>query len=79
MLTANTVGIGRVFAFGAAKTKRGMATSVGHFDEKLLKLEALMKTAPGKRMAAERTEKLRTFRKWWDGEMGVAAQGISWV
>ena len=27
-----------------------------------------MKTAPGKRMAREKTEKLRTFRMWWDEE-----------
>jgi uncharacterized protein len=71
------IGIGRVFSYGAAKTTRGMGSSVDHFDEKLLKLEAMMKTAPGKRMAKERTEELKTFKRWWDNE--INAQGeIDW-
>jgi uncharacterized protein len=72
------IGIGRVFAFGAAKTDRGLASSVEHFEEKLLRIEGLMKTGPGKRMAAEKTERLKAFRGWWDAEIGVVKDGAEW-
>lgn len=67
------VGIGRVFTFGGAKMKdQNMQDSVIIFEIKLLKLVALMKTGPGKRMGEERAAVLRVFRKWWDEDMGVA-------
>ncbi|KAM3423225.1 hypothetical protein BST61_g673 [Cercospora zeina] len=63
------VGIGRVFAFGAVKASdRGLQGSIDHFDDKLLKLEGMMKTSTGKRLARERTERLKQFREWWDEE-----------
>ncbi|CAK1362117.1 hypotheticalsprotein [Cercospora beticola] len=63
------VGIGRVFAFGAVKASdRGLQGSIDHFDDKLLKLESMMKTETGKKLARERTERLRQFREWWDEE-----------
>jgi uncharacterized protein len=37
-----------------------------------VRLESMMKTAPGKRMARERTERLLTFKSWWAEEKGDA-------
>lgn len=73
------VGIGRLFTYGGAKTKRSMAGSVQHFDEKLLKLEDLMKTEPGRRMAKERTYRLKTFREWWEKEVGIVNESEEWL
>lgn len=61
------VGIGRVFAFGGAKG-RGLGDSIDHFEEKLLKLETMMKTDVGREMARERTERLRLMQEWWQQE-----------
>lgn len=62
------VGIGRTFTFGGAKGGRHMGESIQHFEEKLEKLEAMMKTVPGRGFAKERTEKLKTFKHWWEEE-----------
>lgn len=62
------VGIGRTFTFGGAKGARHMGETIQHFEDKLEKLEAMMKTEPGKAMARERTEKLKTFKRWWQEE-----------
>lgn len=65
------VGIGRTFTFGAVKDREGgMGDVVRHFDEKLLKLAAGMKTVEGRRMARERGERIRAFREWWREEVG---------
>lgn len=65
------VGIARVFAFGGAKMPgRGLEGCVAHFGEKLERLEGMMKTAEGKRLARERTERLRVFKGWWEEENG---------
>ncbi|KAE8453145.1 hypothetical protein EG329_011212 [Mollisiaceae sp. DMI_Dod_QoI] len=74
------VGIGRVHTYGGAKTQRGMEQSMEVFDYKLFKLEGLMKTVPGKQLAKERTERLRTFYQWWReekefGELGASVLG----
>ncbi|KAL6699149.1 hypothetical protein J3F84DRAFT_365061 [Trichoderma pleuroticola] len=61
------VGIGRVFTFGGAKG-RDLGDSIGHFEEKLLKLETMMKTDVGRAMARERTERLRLMQEWWKQE-----------
>lgn len=63
------VGIGRAFTFGGAKG-RGLEDSIGHFEEKLLKLEGMMKTDVGRAMARERTERMRLMREWWLQETG---------
>lgn len=64
------IGIGRVFTYGGAKAPaRGMQGSADHFVEKLEKLEGMMKTAEGRRLAKIRTERLREFRGWWEEEM----------
>lgn len=63
------VGIGRAFSFGAAKfPEQAMGRAVEHFDEKLLKLEGMMKTNAGKKMAKRRTEVLREFAREWREE-----------
>ncbi|KAF4580349.1 hydrolase [Ophiocordyceps camponoti-floridani] len=61
------VGIGRTFAYGGAKG-RVLADTMDHVDEKLLRLEAMMKTDTGRLLARERTERLRTMRAWWRQE-----------
>ncbi|KAH6610058.1 hypothetical protein Trco_000078 [Trichoderma cornu-damae] len=58
------VGIGRAFAFGGAKG-RSLEDSLGHFEEKLLKLAAMMKTDAGREMARERTERMRLMHEWF--------------
>jgi uncharacterized protein len=61
------VGIARLFTFGGAKRKeRGLSTE--HFHEKLLRVRDRMKTATGKKLAEERTQRMRTFLDWWDDE-----------
>lgn len=66
------IGIGRAFSFGAAKASdRGMQGSVDHFTEKLEKLEGMMKTEAGKRLAEERTQRLKDFRQWWQEELEI--------
>ncbi|KAL2132467.1 hypothetical protein VTI74DRAFT_3773 [Chaetomium olivicolor] len=65
------VGIGRMFTYGGAKTQRDMAGTMEHLEEKLLRLEGMMKTDVGRRVARERTERLRVFRGWWEDEVGL--------
>ncbi|KAI1140509.1 hypothetical protein F5Y05DRAFT_320201 [Hypoxylon sp. FL0543] len=63
-----SIGIGRVFTFGGARTQRSMVDSIQHFHDKLLKLESMMKTEVGRELAKARTERMREFLKWWDEE-----------
>jgi len=49
-----------------------MEDTMRHFEEKLLRLEWMMKTERGKEMARERTERLRVFKEWWEEEVGFA-------
>ena len=67
------VGIGRTFTYSGAKvrTGEGMEESIQHFYDKLLRLEGMMKTGEGKRLARERTERLRAFKEWWVEENAV--------
>jgi uncharacterized protein len=69
------VGIGRTFTFGGAKGARNMGETIQHFDDKLERLEGMMKTEPGKRMARERTERLKVFKQWWEEEQ-TEAEGL---
>ena len=63
------VGIGRVFAYGAVKApERGLQGSIDHFNEKLERLEGMMKTETGRKLARERTRRLKKFRGWWEEE-----------
>ena len=68
------IGIGRAFAYGAAKAPdRGMEGSIDHFTEKLEKIEGMMKTETGKAMAHQRTQRLREFRRWWGDELDLVS------
>lgn len=70
------VGIARLFAYTGAKCQqRGL--EVEHFHVKLLRIQERMKTATGKRLANERTERLRTFLGWWDEETSGFPAGSS--
>lgn len=69
------VGIGRAFAYGGAKG-RGMRETMGHFEEKLGRLEGMMKTGEGRRMARERSERVAVFRGWWGEEMESVGLGL---
>ncbi|KAI4181681.1 MAG: hypothetical protein L6R41_006468 [Letrouitia leprolyta] len=63
------VGIARAFTYGGAKDQqRGLTGTILHFDEKLLHLESMMKTQEGRKLAAIRTDRLRTFKQWWIDE-----------
>ena len=66
------IGAGRCFAYGAAKTSRGLSDTMVHFDEKLLKLEGMMKTGTGRRLGAEYTARLKQFKSWWQQETDFA-------
>ncbi|CAD6572035.1 MAG: hypothetical protein ASARMPRED_005008 [Alectoria sarmentosa] len=73
------IGIARAFTYGGAQGNRGassLADAVGHFETKLLKLEGMMKTGEGKRMARARSERVSLFKEWWGEEMGVAGGGL---
>lgn len=63
------VGIGRTFAFGAAKG-RDLEDTIRHFEEKLLRLEGMMKTETGRALARERSERIRLMLEWWLLETG---------
>ncbi|OAL38609.1 hypothetical protein AYO20_02259 [Fonsecaea nubica] len=65
------IGIARCFTFGGAKGARSLQDSIQHFEDKLLKLEGMMKTETGKAMAKERSDRIREFMEWWKDEVGA--------
>lgn len=64
---------------GREEGRRGMGETIEHFTDKLEKLEGLMKTEVGRRLAAERTRRLKVFREWWAEEVGIAEEGLAMV
>ena len=66
------MGVGRAFTYGGAY-KRDMQQSIDHITEKRVGIEQMMKTAEGKRLAGERVDRLRTFKKWFDEEFSFGA------
>ncbi|KAI0383190.1 hypothetical protein F5Y04DRAFT_30691 [Hypomontagnella monticulosa] len=62
-----SIGIGRTFTFSGSR-QSSMTDSIQHFDDKLLKLESMMKTEVGRELAKERTARMREFLKWWEEE-----------
>ena len=70
------VGIGRCFAYTAARAKGSLEEAIIHFQEKLERLEWMMKTRTGREMAVDRTERLRVFRRWWDDEVEEGGGGV---
>lgn len=74
------VGIGRCFTFLGAQGKKFvgangwvMDNAIEHFGDKLEKLEGMMKTETGRKMARERTERISVFKGWWEEEMQESA------
>lgn len=61
------VGIGRAFAFGGAKG-RTLGNTIDHFEEKLVRLEGMMKTEEGQKLAKKRTERILLMQAWWKEE-----------
>ena len=54
----------------------GLDGAIKHFHEKLEKLEGMMKTETGKKMARVRTDRLQLFRSWWEEEIKDSAGNI---
>lgn len=63
------IGLARCFVFTGARGGKPMGTAIDHIDEKLLKLEGMMKTRTGRKLARPRTEKLLLFKRWWEEEV----------
>jgi len=65
------VGVARAFAYGGAKGREGgLEGTIAHFEEKLEKLEGLMKTGEGRRLARVRARKIAAFKMWFREEVG---------
>ena len=63
------IGIGRTFTYSGAKSREGgMEGTLQHFYAKLLNVQDMMKTETGRRMAWERTERMKIFLRWWKEE-----------
>lgn len=69
------MGLARAFAFGGARG-RGLGETGRHLDEKVGRLEGLMKTGEGRRLAGERAERVRLFKGWLGEEMQMAGSGV---
>jgi len=72
------IGIARAFAYGGSKGRllydeaRSDMTTVGHFHDKLFKLEALMNTEAGKALAKERTAFMKKYLDEFEKEIKFA-------
>ncbi|KAH8814835.1 hypothetical protein F5884DRAFT_770139 [Xylogone sp. PMI_703] len=64
------VGIGRSFTYTGAHALR-MKASLDTIENRLKPVEKYMKTETGKKIAAERTRRLRMFQQWWDEEVAL--------
>lgn len=71
------VGIARCFTFLGARSKSAgkegdkepdLDDAIEHFNEKLVKLEGMMKTVTGREMARERAFRIEEFQRWWADE-----------
>ncbi|KAF3484161.1 uncharacterized protein GIQ15_03485 [Arthroderma uncinatum] len=73
------VGIARCFTYLGAKSKApskdgpepDLGDAIEHFEEKLVKLEGMMKTVTGREMARERAFRIKEFQRWWADETGL--------
>ncbi|KAM0801089.1 hypothetical protein BDR22DRAFT_888760 [Usnea florida] len=68
------VGLGRAFAYAGARG-RGVGETRGHLEGKLGRLEGMMKTGEGRRLAGERAGRVRVFAGWLGEEMEMAGGG----
>ncbi|KAI5786431.1 hypothetical protein DFH27DRAFT_615212 [Peziza echinospora] len=64
------IGIARVITFGMTKRPQdGWQGVVNHYGDKLSRLAEEMKTVTGRKLAAERGERVRIFfEEWWNDE-----------
>ncbi|OAL71025.1 HD superfamily hydrolase [Trichophyton violaceum] len=71
------VGIARCFTFFGARSKStgkegdkepDLDDAIEHFNDKLVKLEGMMKTVTGREMARERAFRIEEFQRWWADE-----------
>lgn len=81
------IGIGRTFTFGGTQQERGrrkndtikqsrdMASSMHIFKSRHFGYEPMMKTRPGRRMAKEKIEIMKAFKKVWDEELDMQRMG----
>lgn len=66
------IGLGRCFTFGGARTEStSLEEAIEQVETRLLRVEGMMKTEVGRKLARERTRRLRTFRDWWREEEGL--------
>lgn len=66
------IGLGRCFTFGGARTESvSLEEAMAQVETRLLRVEDMMKTEVGRKLARERTRRLRTFRDWWREEEGM--------
>jgi len=70
------IGIGRLFTYGGANEGRSLEGSMGHMNEKLVKLEGIMKTEKGRELARERTQRLSVFKEWWSDEQASIKKAL---
>ena len=68
-MSASTAGGGGGY-YVSTNPGRSLQESMDHFGEKLLRLEGMMKTPEGKRLARVKTQRLRVFQEWWNEENG---------
>ncbi len=64
------IGIGRVFMY-SCQHSRSLEDTVKHMKEKLLRLQSLMYTSPGRRMARNRTEIMENFLRNLEKELST--------
>lgn len=66
------IGLGRCFTFGGARTESAsLEEAMEQVETRLLRVGEMMKTDVGRRLAKERSRRLRTFRDWWREEEGI--------
>ncbi|KAI5841234.1 hypothetical protein BZA05DRAFT_449624 [Tricharina praecox] len=70
------VGIARCFVFGGVVRNASLQGCVEHFGEKLVKIQALMKTRLGRELAVERTRRVNEFWGWWREENGEGEEEV---
>lgn len=71
------IGVGRCFTFGGARTEsESMEEAVDQIETRLLRVGEMMKTDVGRRLAKERSRRLRTFRDWWRDEESTSLKGL---
>ena len=73
------VGIGRCFTYRGAKGGMSLDTAISHFNEKLLRLQSMMKTETGRQMASQKTDRLIMFRDWFITEAQGEEDNMIWT